>query len=74
MLGKFCASVYQSVLIWPADSVLQGAGLNIGAATMKIGEIAMFQVHPDLGYGSKGEHLLVPNQKLPRNAQIMQTL
>ena len=44
---------------WPADSVLQGAGLNIGAATMKIGEIAVFQVHPDLGYGSRGEQLPV---------------
>jgi hypothetical protein len=38
-----------------ADSVLQGAGLNLGAATMEVGEIAIFEVHPDFGYGSKGE-------------------
>ena len=66
--------MYQRVMIWPADSVLQGAGLNIGAATMKIGEIAVFQVHPDLGYGSKGEHLLTQHEELPWHACTMQTI
>jgi len=36
------------------DSVLQGAGLNLGCGTMRIGESAAFDVHPELGYGSKG--------------------
>ena len=32
---------------------------------MKIGEIAVFQVHPDLGYGSRGERLLIQHEELP---------
>lgn len=36
------------------DSVLQGAGLNLAVAKMRVGELARVDVEPDYGYGPEG--------------------
>lgn len=38
----------------PADSVLQGAGLNLAVETMEIGEKAEIHLAHEYGYGIKG--------------------